>query len=99
MLRAPSPGRWAWWSACARRGGRRPPARGIPATARRLIVLAALVVVVLVGFEAVHRVLPDSSKPTADPHGQLIRVVIPRGADASAIGRILEQRGVVADGS
>ena len=43
--------------------------------------------------------LPDSSKPAADPHGQLISVVIPRGADASAIGDILEQRGVVADGS
>jgi peptidoglycan lytic transglycosylase G len=44
-------------------------------------------------------VLPDSSKPTADPHGPVIRVVIPRGADASAIGDILEQRGVVLDGS
>ena len=43
--------------------------------------------------------LPDSSKPTADPHGPVIRVVVPRGADASAIGGILEQRGVIEDGS
>jgi peptidoglycan lytic transglycosylase G len=44
-------------------------------------------------------VLPNSSKPAADPHGPVLRVVIPRGADASAIGGILEQRGVVDDGS
>jgi uncharacterized YceG family protein len=55
--------------------------------------------VVLIAFEAVRRVLPDSSKPTADPHGQMIRVVIPSGADASAIGDILQQRGVLVDGS
>jgi UPF0755 protein len=50
-------------------------------------------------FEGVRRVLPDSSKPAADPHGPVIQVVIPRGADASAIGSILEQRGVIQDGS
>ncbi len=43
--------------------------------------------------------LPDSSKPTADPHGHVISVVIPRGANASTIGDILQQRGVVVDGS
>ena len=53
----------------------------------------------LVAFEAVRRVFPDSSKPAADPHGPVISVVIPRGVNASSIGGILEQRGVVADGS
>ena len=42
--------------------------------------------------------LPDSSKPAADPHGPMIRVVIPSGTDAVGIGGILEQDGVVSDG-
>jgi UPF0755 protein len=54
--------------------------------------------VVLVAFEAVRRVLPNSSKPNADPHGPIIRVVIPRGVDAAGIGSILEQDGVISDG-
>ncbi len=53
----------------------------------------------LIAFEAVRRVFPDSSKPTADPHGPVISVVIPRGGNASSIGGILQQRGVVTDGS
>jgi UPF0755 protein len=57
-----------------------------------------LVAVVLVAFEVVRRVLPDSSKPQADPHGPRIAVVIPQGTDASGIGTILEQQGVVSDG-
>jgi peptidoglycan lytic transglycosylase G len=56
------------------------------------------VVAVLVVLEGVRRVLPDSSKPAADPHGPYIAVVIPSGTDASGIGDILEQDGVVADG-
>lgn len=53
---------------------------------------------VLVAFEAVRRVLPNSSKPNADPHGPIIRVVIPRGVDAAGIGSILQKDGVVSDG-
>ena len=41
---------------------------------------------------------PDSSKPSADPHGPMIAVVIPSGTDAAGIGSILQQDGVVADG-
>jgi UPF0755 protein len=55
------------------------------------------VAVVLVAYEGVRRVLPDSSKPTADPHGPLIAVVIPSGTNAGGIGSILQQRGVIAD--
>jgi UPF0755 protein len=62
-------------------------------------VLAALVAVVLLAYEEVRRALPDSSKPAADPHGPLIAVAIPSGTDASGIGDILQQRGVVSDGS
>jgi peptidoglycan lytic transglycosylase G len=40
----------------------------------------------------------DTTAPAADPHGAPVRVVIPSGADASEIGAILEERGVVADG-
>jgi UPF0755 protein len=40
----------------------------------------------------------DTTAPAADPHGAAIRVVIPPGADASEIGAILEDQGVVADG-
>jgi UPF0755 protein len=56
------------------------------------------VAAVLLVFEGVRRVLPDSSKPTADPHGPLITVVIPSGTDASGIGDILQEDGVVEDG-
>ena len=51
-----------------------------------------------VAVEGVRRVLPDSSKPSANPHGPQIKVVIPAGANAVQIGGILEQRGVVQDG-
>jgi UPF0755 protein len=40
----------------------------------------------------------DASAPKADPHGPPIKVVIPPGADASEIGGILQDRGVIADG-
>jgi len=55
-------------------------------------------VAVLLVLEGVRRVLPDSSKPAADPHGPYITVVIPSGTDASGIGDILQKDGVVADG-
>lgn len=55
-------------------------------------------VAALLVFEGVRRVFPDSSKPAADPHGPLIQVVIPSGTDASGIGDILQQDGVVEDG-
>jgi UPF0755 protein len=54
--------------------------------------------VVLLAFEAVRRVLPNSSKPAADPHGAIIRDENPRGVDAAGIGSILQKDGVVADG-
>jgi peptidoglycan lytic transglycosylase G len=41
----------------------------------------------------------DTSKPTANPHGPAIRVVIPRGTDAAGIADILQRRGVIADAS
>ena len=53
---------------------------------------------VLLAYEGVRRVLPDSSKPAADPHGPMITVVIPSGTDAGGIGGILQQDGVVSDG-
>jgi UPF0755 protein len=40
----------------------------------------------------------STTAPAADPHGKPIRVVIPPGADASEIGEILEERGVIEDG-
>jgi UPF0755 protein len=39
-----------------------------------------------------------TSAPAADPHGTPVSVVIPSGADATEIGAILEERGIVADG-
>jgi UPF0755 protein len=54
--------------------------------------------VVLAAVAAVRQVFPDASAPPADPHGPPIAVVIPLGTDASGIGAILEQRGVIADG-
>ncbi len=53
---------------------------------------------ILLAYEGVRRVLPDSSKPAADPHGPMIMVVIPSGTDAEGIGSILQQDGVVSDG-
>jgi uncharacterized YceG family protein len=50
-------------------------------------------------YYGVRSVLPDSSKPTADPHGPMLSVVIPRGATAVTIGDLLEQRGIVSDGT
>ncbi len=43
-------------------------------------------------------VLPDSSKPAADPHGAPIAVTIPSGSTAGDIGSILEKAGVITDG-
>ena len=40
----------------------------------------------------------STTAPAADPHGKPIRIVVPTGADASEIGAILEEQGVVADG-
>ena len=54
---------------------------------------------VLLVIAGVRRVFPDSSKPAADPHGPYITVVIPSGTDAAGIGDILEQDGVISDGS
>jgi peptidoglycan lytic transglycosylase G len=57
---------------------------------------------VVVGVRGVQWVVSDlgstTSAPAADPHGGPISVVIPAGADASEIGAILEERGIVADG-
>lgn len=39
-----------------------------------------------------------TTAPAADPHGDPVQVVIPPGADATEIGAILEERGIVADG-
>ena len=39
-----------------------------------------------------------TTKPAADPHGPPIRVVIPSGSDATAIGDILAHDGVITDG-
>jgi UPF0755 protein len=38
-----------------------------------------------------------ASAPAADPHGPQIAVVIPAGVDASAIGGVLQDRGIIAD--
>jgi UPF0755 protein len=38
-----------------------------------------------------------ASAPAANPHGPQIAVVIPAGDDASAIGDVLEDRGIIAD--
>ena len=40
----------------------------------------------------------STTAPAADPHGKPIRIVVPTGADASEIGAILEEQGVVDDG-
>jgi peptidoglycan lytic transglycosylase G len=49
-------------------------------------------------YEGARRVLPDSSKPSANPHGRAINIVIPTGASAGDIGAILEDGGVISDG-
>jgi UPF0755 protein len=62
-------------------------------------VLVAAAVGVARGAQwAVSGLGSTTTAPAADPHGQPIRVVIPPGADASEIGAILEEQGVVADG-
>jgi uncharacterized YceG family protein len=61
-------------------------------------VLAVLLGAVLLVYEGVRRVLPDSSKPDASPHGPAIQVVIPTGVSAGDIGGILEEEGVISDG-
>jgi UPF0755 protein len=55
--------------------------------------------VVLGAVAAVRAVFPDTSAPAADPHGPRIVVVIPSGTDASGIGSILQDRGVIDSGS
>ena len=42
-------------------------------------------------------IMASASKPSADPHGPPITVVIPPGSDAADIGDILQRRGVVDD--
>jgi peptidoglycan lytic transglycosylase G len=42
-------------------------------------------------------IMASASKPSADPHGPPITVVIPPGSDAADIGDILQRRGVVVD--
>jgi UPF0755 protein len=62
----------------------------------------ALVAAVGAGARGVQWVVSDigstTTAPAADPHGGRVQVVIPPGADASDIGAILEERGIVADG-
>jgi UPF0755 protein len=57
---------------------------------------------VVLGVRGVQWVVSDlgstASAPAADPHGPPIEVMIPSGADASEIGSILEDRGIVDDG-
>jgi UPF0755 protein len=53
---------------------------------------------VLIVYEGVRRVLPDSSKPAANAHGPAIKVVIPTGVSAGDIGGILQKQGIVSDG-
>lgn len=50
-------------------------------------------------YYGVRTVLPDSSKPTPNPHGPMLKVVIPRGATAVTISDLLEQHGIVSDGT
>jgi UPF0755 protein len=61
-----------------------------------------LVAAVVVGARGVQWVVSglgaETTAPAADPHGAPLQVVIPPGADASEIGAILEDQGVVADG-
>jgi len=62
-------------------------------------VLVAAVVGVLRGVQWVVSDLGSSTTaPAPDPHGKPIPVLIPAGADASEIGAILEEQGVVDDG-
>ena len=62
-------------------------------------MLVAAVVGVARGVQWVVSDLGSSTTaPAADPHGRPISIVVPAGADASEIGAILEEQGVVADG-
>ena len=62
-------------------------------------MLVAAVVGVARGVQWVVSDLGSSTTaPAADPHGKPIRIVVPTGADASEIGAILEEQGVVDDG-
>jgi UPF0755 protein len=64
--------------------------------------VVALIAAVGVGVRGVHWVVSDlgstTTAPAADPHGDPVEVVIPPGADATEIGAILEERGIVGDG-
>jgi uncharacterized YceG family protein len=70
--------------------------------ARRLSVVALLLAALAVIVGAVHGVssggASSDTPPVPDPHGPMIQVSVPRGASAEAIGRLLQRRGVVADG-
>jgi UPF0755 protein len=62
-------------------------------------VLVAAVVGVLRGAQWVVSDLGSSTTaPAPDPHGKPIPVLIPAGSDASEIGAILEEQGVIDDG-
>jgi len=62
-------------------------------------VLVAAVVGVARGVQWVVSDLGSTTTaPAADPHGKPIPIVIPTGADASEIGAILEEQGIVEDG-
>ncbi len=77
-----------------RRGRRGAPARGVPPTARRIVVIAALVAAVAGVWFGVKALFPDSSKPAADPHGAGDHGQDPaRARTRRAIGSILERRG------
>ena len=56
--------------------------------------MAALLAV----FEVGRHLLPDSSKPSADPHGPALTVKIPSGSTAVEIGDQLQTAGIVIDG-
>jgi UPF0755 protein len=58
------------------------------------VFVAALMAV----FEVARAFLPDSSKPSAQPHGPMLPVKIASGSNAVQIGDALQAAGVVEDG-
>jgi len=55
------------------------------------------VAALLAVFEVGRHLLPDSSKPSADPHGPALTVKIPSGSTAVEIGDQLQTAGIVID--